>query len=129
LKAVGLLLIALLAFTACNTDYEVPLPNKYVLGRISPGEFVVVAPDHRHILVGPTVYEYAVVGAIITGHVRAPGGATSYFIIDTDKAALAERLGRDSWNRELAACGVRDVRLVPPSRPARRYGVLDLFRR
>ncbi len=125
MRYVALAALVLFVFSGCNTDYEVPLPAKYVLGRLSPGEFVIVAPDHRHILVGPTVDEYAVVGSIITGQVRTAKGARSYFVIDTNGSALFEGLGSDDWNRKLATFGIREVHLAPPTRPARRFSVSD----
>jgi len=104
---------------SCNTDYEIPLPNGYILARISPGEFVIVAPDRRHIVVGPTVDEYAVMGDVVVGHVRASNGKQSYFIIDSRNVKVDDGLSREDWIRKLAMYRISGVHLGLPHRPAR----------
>src|SRR4051794_34601803 len=108
-------ILGLAMVTMGCTDYELPLPHRYLLARISAGQFVIVSPD-RHPVVGPTVTEYLVSGDIVAGRVSPQNAPPSYFIVDTHTRTAQSDLTRTVWITELTTRGVRDITTRRPSR-------------
>jgi hypothetical protein len=60
--------LSMLTLAACNSDYTVPLPNGYFVGRVYSGAFAVVRPDNRVVTrVTEVSIMVAVVGDIVLG--------------------------------------------------------------
>lgn len=111
---VALIALAVTVIAGCG-DYEIPLRHGYILGRISSGTFVVVDPS-QHIVVGPTVDGCRVVGDLFIGRVSGDDGQQSYFIVNMRSRNVQRGLSENEWRRQLATYGVKDHRLVRPTR-------------
>lgn len=118
MRSIRVALLALVAalIAGCG-DYEIPLRHGYILGRISSGTFVVVDPS-RHVVVGPTVDRCQVVGDLFIGRVSIDNGPPSYFIVNMRSRIVQRGLSETEWRRQLATNGVKEYRLVRPTRYA-----------
>jgi len=91
----ALLIVALMS--GCNSDYELPLVNGYVLARVQSHDVAVYPPsklaptaypDNNGVAVGPRVTEYAVVKQFVIGRHKRIDMAydraeAMYFVVDT----------------------------------------------
>ena len=99
-----------------NPDHSVGLPNGYLFSSTSPDENAIVTPDHHNILVGPSVDQYAVLGAFVIGHVRFKQVKESYFVLDTRPGTIEKNLTRPAWERMLHERGIGRAHIAPPRR-------------
>lgn len=94
-------------------DYEIRLPNGYLLARVYSKPIIVVAPNRR-VVMGPTVERYAVKGDIVVGSV-AQNGKRFWFVLNT-KAHRLRMVGYQEWRSELRVLSVEESDVGPPSR-------------
>ena len=109
-------LLALLAVTwvACG-DYQISLPNHYILGRIQSDSFVIAAPDHK-IVLGPSIKRYAIVRDFVVGVEAREYSAESYFVLNTSTGVVEHMQSSNEWRRRLQELAMSEPLLAKPQR-------------
>lgn len=90
-------------------DFEVLLPGKYFIARVSPGRYCIVAPN-QHTVVLPSITGYRVDKHIVAGEAQ-PG---LFFLLDTQTHVLVTQLPESEWLRQRAALGFHEHTLTQP---------------
>ena len=114
--------LTLLILTTCfacagGGDYQIALPHSYFVARVKPGDFALIGPDGRTVVVR-TVKAYAIHEQFVAGQTDSSlDGEPLYFIVNTQTNSVTTNLPARRWREELHRLGVRSTALEKPKPP------------
>ena len=103
-RKVIIFVILSISLSGCG-DYSKKLPNGYSLVSQYSGSVGLSGPGGGVIEAYPTIDGYQVIGEIVVGHVDTQNG---YFILDTRKRILNDKLSKKDWLDMLKSYGINE---------------------